>query len=188
MAGVGWQDAGSRQDRLSCRDRLSPATGEGHSQTASGRRQHRCTVPSRRTRTIIPRVDAESAAIENAHGRVRDPKTGGLLPGVDTVSRAKRGPIVIISTNERCAEGTVNHPLDDLATSRLPAPCAPSNALLATLCQRGRQPVTSPEWNAIDQPERRIRETQRRPRVTLVRHDELLARAPSAAAGQPREE
>jgi hypothetical protein len=59
---------------------------------------------------------------------------------------------------------------------------------LATLSQRGQQIVSYAGWNAIEQHELCMGETQRSPRVKLVRHDDLLACAPSAATGQPREE
>lgn len=119
--------------------------------------------------------DEQRGTIVNDCGRVTEPGARPL-PGVYTAGWAKRGPSGIVGTNKQCASETVELLLADLAAGRLRTPVEPE-ALLTRLAERGVEVVDLAGWEAIDAHERGLGEPHRRPRVKLVRRDELLARA-----------
>jgi ferredoxin--NADP+ reductase len=116
--------------------------------------------------TPIPGIpfDRERGTIANDGGRVRG------LPGAYTAGWIKRGPSGVIGTNKRCARETVTALLEDHAAGRLPRPDMDSHDLLASL----RDVVDYEGWLAIDRHERGLGRRQGRPRVKLVRREELL--------------
>jgi ferredoxin--NADP+ reductase len=129
--------------------------------------------------TPVPGVpfDERRATFHNDGGRVTDPESGAHLPGVYTAGWIKRGPSGVIGTNKKCAQETVNLLLEDLAEGRLPERAGDPDELLADLRSRGVQVVDYQGWEQINAHERGLGEPQGRPRVKLVRRDELLERA-----------
>jgi ferredoxin--NADP+ reductase len=127
----------------------------------------------------IPGVpfDERQATIHNVGGRVTDPQTGAVLSGVYAAGWAKRGPSGVIGTNKKCARETVDLLLEDAAAGRLSQPKAGCDELVAQIVDRGVELVNYVGWEAIDAYERRLGESRGRPRVKLVRREELLARA-----------
>jgi ferredoxin--NADP+ reductase len=121
--------------------------------------------------------DEDGATIHNRHGRVTDPGTGEPVPGVYTAGWVKRGPSGVIGTNKKCAHETVNGLLEDFAAGRLPEPGAEPSELMNALSARAASVVDYEGWRAIDEHERTLGQPQRRPRVKLVRREQLLAHA-----------
>ncbi|MDQ1618015.1 MAG: ferredoxin/flavodoxin---NADP+ reductase, partial [Actinomycetota bacterium] len=77
---------------------------------------------------------------------------------------------------------TVDRLLADLADGRSGSPDATPDGLATRLHARGVEVVGYDGWEAIDEHERSQGAAQGRPRVKLVRHEELLARATSSRA------
>jgi ferredoxin--NADP+ reductase len=123
--------------------------------------------------------DDRRATLANDGGRVIDPETGQPLPGVYTAGWIKRGPSGVIGTNKKCAGDTVELLLADYAAGRLGEP-AGGDALARLIAERAPDAVDSVGWRAIDAHERRLGETQGRPRVKLARIDEMLHIAQSS--------
>jgi ferredoxin--NADP+ reductase len=126
--------------------------------------------------------DESRGTIQNEEGRVTDPVTGAPVPGVYTAGWIKRGPSGVIGTNKKCAQATVDRLLADLADGRAGSPDATPDGLATRLHARGVEVVGYDGWEAIDEHERSQGAAQGRPRVKLVRHEELLARATSSRA------
>jgi ferredoxin--NADP+ reductase len=124
--------------------------------------------------------DERRATLHNEGGRVTDPETGAPIPGVYTAGWIKRGPSGVIGTNKKCAQETVNLLLEDLHARRLPEASGDPDELLDSLRERGVQIVDHEGWKRIDDHERGLGEPQGRPRVKLVRREELLERAAMA--------
>jgi ferredoxin--NADP+ reductase len=124
--------------------------------------------------------DDRSFVLPNERGRVLTPE-GDALPGVYTVGWIKRGPTGILGTNKRDAEETVTCLAQDLAA--LPAAAKPDRDQIDALL-RERKPalVTAEAWRGIDRHELQRGRSERRPRVKLASHDELLDVAAGAAA------
>jgi ferredoxin--NADP+ reductase len=126
--------------------------------------------------------DPRSGLIPNDDGRVVD--DGGVpLTGEYAVGWIKRGPTGVIGTNKKCASGTVAHVVADADADRLgDADDADPEAWL-----RERVPdlVTWAGWTAIDAYESEAGAPGGRPRVKLVRRDEMarVAQRTSTAAG-----
>jgi ferredoxin/flavodoxin---NADP+ reductase len=124
--------------------------------------------------------DERSFVLPNERGRVRSPE-GEALPGVYAVGWIKRGPTGILGTNKRDAEETVTCLAEDLPA--LPAPPKPDRDQIdALLSERKPNLVTAEAWRAIDRHELQRGRSERRPRVKLASHDELLDVAAGAAA------
>ncbi len=113
----------------------------------------------------------------NDAGRVVDPDTREPLPGVYAAGWIKRGPSGVIGTNKKCAQETTNLLLADQAAGRLPEPTSTPEELLESLRAAGTRVVDYSGWEAIDAHERSLGEPTGRPRVKLVRRDEMLHRA-----------
>jgi ferredoxin--NADP+ reductase len=123
--------------------------------------------------------DERSFVLPNERGRVLTPE-GDALPGVYAVGWIKRGPTGILGTNKRDAEETVTCLAEDLAA--LPAPAKPEREQIdALLSERKPNLVTAESWRGIDRHELASGRRERRPRVKLASHDELL----DVAAGAP---
>lgn len=120
--------------------------------------------------------DGKLGRVLNRDGRVLDPETSTPLPGVYAAGWIKRGPSGVIGTNKKCAQESTGLLLDDFAAGLLPAATASAEDLLAQL-HATTNIVDYSGWEAIDAHERSLGEPTGRPRVKLVRRDELLARA-----------
>jgi ferredoxin--NADP+ reductase len=126
--------------------------------------------------------DERSFVLPNERGRVRTPD-GDALPGVYAVGWIKRGPTGILGTNKRDAEETVTALAEDLAA--LPAPPKPDREQIdALLHERKPNLVTAEAWRGIDRHELQQGRSERRPRVKLASHGELLDVAAGAAAAR----
>ena len=121
--------------------------------------------------------DERAGTIANRDGRIVD-VDGVVVPGAYCAGWIKRGPSGVIGTNKKCATGTVDGLLADVAEGRLAGGAAASaERVSALLAERGVEVVTSDGWAAIDAVELARGTEQGRPRVKLTRWDELLAAA-----------
>jgi ferredoxin/flavodoxin---NADP+ reductase len=121
--------------------------------------------------------DGARSTVLNEEGRVVDPETRSPLPGVYAAGWIKRGPSGVIGTNKKCALETTTLLLADYAAGRLPEPTGTPEDLLDQLRATGTHVVDYTGWEAIDAHERALGAPSGRPRVKLVRRDELLDRA-----------
>lgn len=121
--------------------------------------------------------DERRSTIHNDGGRVTDPATGRPLPGVYAAGWIKRGPSGVIGTNKKCAQESTSALLADLEAARLPEPTADAEELPGELRSRGVRVVEYDGWQAIDTHERSLGEPHGRPRVKLVRREELYEQA-----------
>jgi ferredoxin--NADP+ reductase len=130
----------------------------------------------------LPEVpfDQRNFVLPNDRGRLRGPD-GQPLPGVYAVGWIKRGPTGILGTNKRDAEETVRCLAEDLASGALPPPPNPERDQIdALLAERKPDLVPVEGWRAIEAQEIRSGQDERRPRVKLASHDELLRAARGA--------
>ncbi len=101
---------------------------------------------------------------------------GVRISGVYCAGWIKRGPSGVIGTNKKDAAETVEAMLADARNGTLRCAVEPSvDAVDILLSARGVEVVEYDGWSAIDSHEFRRGEPQGRPRVKLVRWDELLA-------------
>ncbi len=121
--------------------------------------------------------DAATNTVLNEHGRVIDPQSHEPMPGVYAAGWIKRGPYGVIGTNKKCAQESTALLLADQAAGKLARPERSPDELLDELRAAGVQIVDYAGWEAIDAHERALGEASSRPRVKLVRRDELLSRA-----------
>jgi ferredoxin/flavodoxin---NADP+ reductase len=121
--------------------------------------------------------DERRSTINNERGRVLDPATGVPLAGVYAAGWIKRGPTGVIGTNKKDAQETTSLLLEDHAAGRLPDPPATPDDLIAKLRDDGLTIIEYDGWQAVDEHERGAGEPYGRPRIKLVRRDDLLARA-----------
>jgi ferredoxin/flavodoxin---NADP+ reductase len=129
--------------------------------------------------------DERRCLIRNVGGRVCDEESRSHR-GEYVVGWIKRGPTGVIGTNKKDAADTVAKIVEDADSGALNDPPVPSGELAASwIRERVPSAVTWDGWRAIDEFERRAGETQSRPRVKLVRMQDLLDAAdPAAAAAQ----
>ena len=108
---------------------------------------------------------------------------GEPLRGEYAVGWIKRGPSGVIGTNKKCAAGTVGLLVADAENGQLrePASQGDSDQVAEWLCGRAGEPITWEDWRAIDEHERRAGEPYGRPRVKLVRRDEMVSVARAGA-------
>jgi ferredoxin--NADP+ reductase len=118
--------------------------------------------------------DDQRATIANVGGRVTDPDTDEVVPGVYTAGWIKRGPSGIIGTNKKCAQETVNVLLEDAAAGTLPAPTVAEDDLPGLVAERQPDYVDFDGWTKIDTHEQALGEPQGRPRVKLVDIDTMV--------------
>ena len=125
----------------------------------------------------IPGVPFDEArgTIRNREGRVIDPETDEPIAGLYTAGWVKRGPTGIIGTNKKDANATLACLFEDLEAGRLPQPDRSREELEERLA--GHPVVDLEGWRRIDEYERARGEEQGRPRVKLVRVEDLLAHA-----------
>jgi ferredoxin--NADP+ reductase len=127
--------------------------------------------------------DERTALIPNRAGRVIDPDNDRELAGEYVVGWIKRGPSGVIGTNKKDAQETVDAILTDLASGQLPTPSRKPGELRELLAERGVEIVDYTDWEAIDSHERAQGEPLGRPRVKLVRTEDMLR-----IAGSKRED
>ncbi len=121
--------------------------------------------------------DDRTNTVLNDRGRVLAPETRRPLTGVYAAGWIKRGPSGVIGTNKKCAQETTALLLEDFAAGRLLEPTIEPGELVASLRARGTEVVDYAGWEAIDAHERALGEPAGRPRVKVVRREELLKRA-----------
>ena len=146
-------------------------------------------LPQRRLPGVgLPGVpfDERRGTIPNRDGRVLG-ADGTPVPGLYCAGWIKRGPSGVIGTNKKDATETVELLLEDARAGLLPPARDPApDALERLLLDRGVPFVEYAGWEAIDLSERTAGEPRGRPRVKLVRWDELLAAAEAAQRAPPR--
>jgi ferredoxin--NADP+ reductase len=125
--------------------------------------------------------DERRGLIRNDGGRVLGDDDEPLR-GEYAVGWIKRGATGVIGTNKKDAADTVKRILEDRDACRLGEPAEVEADVEAWL--RGAAPglVTWKGWQAIDEHETRLGEPHGRPRVKLVRFDEMAAVAGGEAA------
>jgi ferredoxin--NADP+ reductase len=120
--------------------------------------------------------DAARGVIPNRAGRVLDGSGGSVVPGEYTAGWIKRGPSGVIGTNKACAAETVAAMLEDAASvSERNVPEADPDAVVDLLDERGTPYITAEDWVRLNAEEVARGEALGRPRVKLVRVDEMLA-------------
>jgi ferredoxin/flavodoxin---NADP+ reductase len=121
--------------------------------------------------------DPKRGLICNDGGRVLSGAGGSPCPGEYVVGWIKRGPSGVIGTNKKDAADTVARIAEDDEAGRLGVPDgeqATADAVQAWLDERVPDHVTWEGWEAIDAHESALGEPSGRPRVKLVRLDELV--------------
>jgi ferredoxin/flavodoxin---NADP+ reductase len=134
--------------------------------------------------TQIPGVpfDERRGLIRNDGGRVRSEE--GISRGEYVVGWIKRGPSGVIGTNKKDAADTVARITEDLEAGKLGEPADPdSEGVLKWLVGRVPDLVTWDGWEAIDAHESSLGEPAGRPRVKLVRVEELIRASRSRSGG-----
>ena len=121
--------------------------------------------------------DALRGVLPNQHGRVLDPAASTALKGTYVAGWLKRGPSGVIGTNKICSQQTVSALLADAAAGRLEAPSRSASDLDRLLSTRQPERVDYAGWRRIDRAERIRGTEQSRPRVKLVRREDLLLAA-----------
>jgi ferredoxin--NADP+ reductase len=117
--------------------------------------------------------DETRGLIRNEGGRVHD--EAGCCPGEYVVGWIKRGPSGVIGTNKKDAADTVARIVEDRDAGALPTPATDDPAAIeAWLATRAPDHVTWAGWEAIDAHESSLGEPSGRPRVKLVRLEDLL--------------
>lgn len=119
--------------------------------------------------------DERRGLIRHEDGRVLG--ESGLCPGEYVVGWVKRGPSGVIGTNKKDATETVARIVQDAETGSLnkPAPGADDpDAIASWLTECVPDRVTWEGWEAIDAYESSLGEPAGRPRVKLVRIEELI--------------
>ncbi len=121
--------------------------------------------------------DHRRGLIRNTHGRVVDEESRSHR-GEYVVGWIKRGPSGVIGTNKKDAADTVAKILEDVGADALNAPPDPDPDSAAVWVQeRVPDAIGWEGWMAIDEHERTSGEPHGRPRIKLVRNDDLLAAA-----------
>ena len=119
--------------------------------------------------------DERRGLVRNDGGRVTG-EEGDPLPGEYAVGWIKRGPSGVIGTNKKDASDTVARLLEDAEAGRLNEPPQPDReAIEAWLRSNVPGLVTWEGWQAIDRHETGLGEPQGRPRVKLVRVNDMIA-------------
>jgi ferredoxin/flavodoxin---NADP+ reductase len=113
--------------------------------------------------------DERAGVVPNTDGRVLDPATGAVLPGLFVAGWIKRGPSGVIGTNKPCAGATADALLADAREGRLPAPALPALDPASLPAAIGW-----PDWLRINEHEAGRGKAAGRPRVKCVDLAELL--------------
>jgi ferredoxin--NADP+ reductase len=122
--------------------------------------------------------DEDLCTIPHERGCVLEEPGGPKRPGEYATGWIKRGPSGVIGTNKKDSQETVDSLLEDLEAGRLPEPAEPEpDAVEALLDRAAPEHVTYQGWEAIDAAEREAGEPHGRPRIKLVRREDLLDQA-----------
>jgi len=119
--------------------------------------------------------DDSRGVIPNRVGRLLTSPDGEHAPGEYAVGWIKRGPSGVIGTNKACAVETVASMVED--AEQLPVESGgivDPDAILAVLAERCPDYVTTDDWRRLDEAETERGEAEGRPRVKVVRVDEML--------------
>jgi ferredoxin/flavodoxin---NADP+ reductase len=125
--------------------------------------------------------DDRRGLIRNDGGRVCD-EDGRPQQGEYVVGWIKRGPSGVIGTNKKDAADTVANIVEDAEAGRLRSPEADADECLRWIASCAPDAITWEGWQAIDEAERAAGEPHGRPRVKIVRLDEMLEAGRGAAA------
>jgi ferredoxin--NADP+ reductase len=90
----------------------------------------------------------------------------------------------VIGTNKKCAHETVAALLEDLEAGELPEPSPDVEAFDRLLDEHCPDRVDYAGWQRIDEHERAAGEPHGRPRVKVVRREELAARGSRAGSAR----
>jgi ferredoxin--NADP+ reductase len=119
--------------------------------------------------------DDRRGIIPNRAGRVLISPDGEPAPGEYVAGWIKRGPSGVIGTNKACAAETVAIMLEDAGQISVdPGGPADPDAILALLSERCPDYVTADDWRRLDEVELARGESGGRPRVKVVRVNEML--------------
>ncbi len=119
--------------------------------------------------------DPDRDLIPNVRGRVTDGPGGEPVPREYVAGWIKRGPTGIIGTNKPDAAETVTSMLEEVSGDALREPESPEpEAIPGLLSDRRVRFVTFDDWRRLDAAERAEGERQGRPRVKVVRVEEML--------------
>lgn len=119
--------------------------------------------------------DDSRGVIPNRVGRLLTSPDGEHAPCEYAVGWIKRGPSGVIGTNKACAAETVASMIED--AEQLPVESGGAvdpDAILAVLSERCPDYVTADDWRRLDEAETERGEAEGRPRVKVVRVDEML--------------
>ncbi len=124
----------------------------------------------------IPGVpfDERRGVVPNEGGRVTDPATGALIPGVFAAGWIKRGPSGVIGTNKPDAGETAEAILADAKAGRLPAPGHAPDAVDALIRERHPETLTWADWLTLGAHEAALGKAAGRPRCKVVEVAEAL--------------
>ncbi len=116
-----------------------------------------------------PPFDERKGVIPNDRGRVFDPATNDVVPGLYAAGWIKRGPSGLIGSNKACGRETAEQMLADAKAGERLAPLQPDpEAVNRLLESRGVRYVSYDDWMKIDAHETEMGEKQGRPRVKLT--------------------
>ena len=119
--------------------------------------------------------DPDRAIIPNVRGRVTDGPGGSPVAGEYVAGWIKRGPTGIIGTNKPDAAETVRSMLEELSGGAVREPGSPEpEAIPGLLADRRVRFVTFDDWRRLDAAERAEGQRQGRPRVKVVRVEDML--------------
>jgi len=118
--------------------------------------------------------DAASGTIPSEGGRVLSSVGGTPVRGVYVSGWIKRGPSGVIGTNKKCASETAGSLIEDYRAGKLAEPRGVHDELDALLEARSVQQIDDPAWQRIDKHERAKGLNEGRPRVKLVRREDLV--------------
>ncbi len=118
--------------------------------------------------------DEKRGIIPNAGGRMLDAPGGDPVPREYVSGWIKRGPSGIIGTNKACGAETAAAMAEDVAALESGGPERHPDRVGELLAERCPECVGLEEWRRLDRAEREAGEARGRPRVKVVRVEEML--------------
>jgi len=118
--------------------------------------------------------DEKRGIIPNAGGRVLSTPGGDVMPREYVSGWIKRGPSGIIGTNKACGAETAAAMAEDAGTLEAGGPERDPSRVEELLAVRCPECVRFEDWRRLDQAEREAGEPLGRPRVKVVRVEEML--------------